>query len=103
MSDVEKGKPGNPHWQKGQSGNPGGRPKECAEVKALARQHCVEAIEKLVELMRTSKDHRIVKGAADSILDRGIGKPAQIVIGDEDEAPIRIEGRIVLKKPEVTE
>ena len=35
-------------WKKGQSGNPGGRPKEVAQVKALARQHCEEAIQTLV-------------------------------------------------------
>lgn len=65
-------------FQKGQSGNPGGRPKECAEVKALAREHGPEAIAKLVELMRGG-DARVAKAAADSLLDRGFGKPAQAV------------------------
>jgi HEAT repeat protein len=63
-------------FQKGQSGNPGGRPKECAEVKALAREHGAEAIAKLVELMR-GEDARVAKAAADALLDRGFGKPAQ--------------------------
>lgn len=66
-------------FQKGQSGNPGGRPKECAEVKALAQQHSLEAIHRLVELMRQSEDKKLAKAAADSLLDRGLGKPAQAV------------------------
>lgn len=68
------GKPGT--FKPGQSGNPGGRPKEAAEVKALAREYGPEAIEKLVALMRAD-DPRVSKAAADSLLDRGYGKPAQ--------------------------
>lgn len=69
-------KPGT--FKKGQSGNPGGRPKECAEVKALAREYGAEAVEKLVALMR-GEDERVAKAAADSLLDRGYGKPGQAV------------------------
>jgi len=82
-------------FQKGQSGNPGGRPKENAEVTALAREHCKEAIEKLVALMR-GDDARLAKAAADSLLDRGIGKPSQSVelSGDPDNPIAVIERRI---------
>lgn len=89
-------------WKAGESGNPGGRPKENAEVKALARSFCIEAVHKLAELMR-SDDPKTAKAAADSLLDRGIGKPAQVVIGDNDEDPLNVamvERRIVLVKPE---
>lgn len=85
-------------FQPGQSGNPGGRPKENAEVKALARQFCLEAIEKLAWIMRNG-DNKEAKAAADSLLDRGIGKPAQVVIGDADADPIQIEGRVRLVRP----
>lgn len=65
-------------FQKGQSGNPGGRPKEDAEVKALARSAGPEAIEKLVELMRCD-EKRTALAAAQALLDRGYGKPSQAV------------------------
>src|SRR5262249_59370473 len=42
-------------FQKGQSGNPGGRPKVVAEVKELAREHAAEAIRTLVSIMTNSK------------------------------------------------
>ena len=65
-------------FQKGQSGNPGGRPKEDAEVKALARAAGPEAIEKLVALMR-GDESRTALAAAQALLDRGYGKPSQAV------------------------
>ena len=63
-------------WKKGQSGNPGGRPREVAEVKALARQHSEEAIRTIVELMRTAEHERTRLAAASELLDRGFGRPA---------------------------
>ena len=65
-------------FQPGQSGNPGGRPKEDIEVKALARTAGPEAVEKLVELMR-GDDRRTALAAAQALLDRGFGKPSQAV------------------------
>lgn len=78
---------------KGQSGNPGGRPKEDAEVKKLAKEQGVSAIEKLVALMDCG-DSRTELASAQALLDRGFGRPAQslTVLGDDD-APLvtRIE------------
>src|SRR5262245_8168200 len=65
-------------FQKGQSGNPGGRPKEIAEVKELARQHMPAAIEALVSIMNNSKASDAARvSAATALLDRGYGKPQQ--------------------------
>ena len=42
-------------FQKGKSGNPGGRPKVVAEVKELARAHTGKAVETLVSIMTNPK------------------------------------------------
>jgi hypothetical protein len=76
-------------FEKGKSGNPGGRPKEAPEVKALARKHGPEAINKLVKHMR-GRDPRVAVMAAQAVLDRGFGKPHQsmdISSGDDDRRP----------------
>jgi hypothetical protein len=65
-------------FKKGKSGNPGGRPKEVAEVKALAREHTVEAVQGLVAIARDDKQPAAARVAAwCKILDRGWGKPGQ--------------------------
>ena len=58
----------------GQSGNPGGRPKDEHRVSELARSYTAEAIETLVDLMRHGKDERVRGTAAQALLDRGWGK-----------------------------
>ena len=70
-------------FEKGQSDNPGGRPKVVAEVKELAREHTSEAIETLVSIMTNIKSAPAARvSAANSILDRGYGKPAQHITGE---------------------
>ena len=63
-------------FEKGKSGNPGGRPKENEEIKRLAQEHCPEAIERLATLMK-DKSSRTAVAACIAILDRGCGKPPQ--------------------------
>ena len=64
-------------FEKGKSGNPGGRPKENQEVKELAREYTKEAIERLAHWMRQDDDAGASVKAAQALLDRGHGKPAQ--------------------------
>ncbi len=66
-------------WRKGQSGNPGGRPKEVAEVRELSRQYTEEAIQTLVTLMQSAKLERTRLAAASELLDRGYGRPPQAI------------------------
>lgn len=70
-------------FKKGQSGNPGGRPKAAVDVRELARAHAPDAIKALVEAL---KDPKTKVAAATAILDRGYGKPVQAVEGTEGPA-----------------
>ena len=70
-------------FKKGQSGNPGGRPKVVAEVKELARAHTGEAIQTLVSIMSNPKSAPAARvSAANALLDRGYGKPPQHISGE---------------------
>jgi hypothetical protein len=85
---------GNPGWKKGQSGNPGGRPKVAAEVKELARNHGPAAVARLAKLMM-SKNQRVAVAACVAILDRGYGKPAQAVaVTGEGGGPIEVNSKL---------
>jgi len=65
-------------FKKGQSGNPGGRPKEVGEVRELARQYTAKAINTLVEIMEDRKTPPAARVAASSaLLDRGYGRAPQ--------------------------
>jgi hypothetical protein len=74
----------------GQSGNPGGRPKEVGHVRALAKKYTEEAIRTLAELMRTGKPDRARVAAAEALLDRAYGKPTQPLAGDESLPVLKI-------------
>ena len=70
-------------FQKGQSGNPGGRPKVVAEVRELAREHTSKAVETLVSIMTNTKAAPAARvSAANALLDRGYGKPPQHITGE---------------------
>lgn len=78
---------------KGQSGNPGGRPKGEREVIELAREASPRAIGRLVELVE-HQDARTAIAAANSVLDRAFGKPTQPLANDPDN-PVNPPGPTV--------
>ena len=75
-------------FKKGQSGNPGGRPKTAEKVRLLAQEHSPEAIETLVKIMRNGKPDAARVMAADKILDRACGRAPQAHTGGDGEEPI---------------
>jgi hypothetical protein len=74
------GKAGNPNWQPGISGNPGGRSKELALEQSAARleaaSHASEVIAYLLKVLRDDNEgtaYRLKAGI--ELLNRGLGLP----------------------------
>lgn len=64
--------------------------KSTRDIKAMAQKHGKAAIDGLVELMgHDEPDIRL--RAAQAVLDRGFGKPAQAHTGEGGEGPVRVE------------
>lgn len=85
-SEKQRGRP----FQKGQSGNPGGRPKLVGHVRELAQSYTEAAMVTLVEIIENTEAPPAARvSAAQAILDRGWGKPSQPVGGADDLPPIQ--------------
>lgn len=61
-----------------------------ADLRALAQQYTAEAVETLVEIMRSGESEAARATAADKLLDRGHGKATQILGGDKT-TPLTVE------------
>lgn len=71
-------------FKKGQSGNPGGKPKELKEIQLEARRLGPQALAALAKVCTSGKSEAARVAAAIAILDRGFGKPPAFVTGDPD-------------------
>jgi hypothetical protein len=76
-------------FNKGRSGNPGGRPRSLASVMHEARRHTQPALATLVKLMKSARSESVKLGAAEAILSRGWGRPIQA---------FQVDGRFLTKK-----
>jgi hypothetical protein len=77
----------------GKSGNPGGRPKAQADLLNAARAHTEKSIAVLAKALNDD-DARVRIKAAEVLLDRAWGKPAQsLAISNDGDQPFvqRIE------------
>jgi Family of unknown function (DUF5681) len=73
-------------FKKGQSGNPGGKPKELRAIQVLARESSEDAIKTLRSVMMSAKSPPAARvTAASAILDRGYGKPPAFVTNAADQ------------------
>ena len=86
---------------KGQSGNPGGRPKALRAVEAVAREHSELAIKTLAEIAGSSDAPPAARVAASSaILDRGWGRPKQVnEHSGPDGEPVPVSVPVQFVKP----
>lgn len=79
-------------FEKGQSGNPGGRAKvklsDGRTLTDLAREHTEEAVQTLAKIMRDAKAPAAARvAAADKILNRGWGQAPQTITLSEVPTP----------------
>jgi hypothetical protein len=70
-------------FKPGQSGNPSGRPRNqtraLANLAFEARKHSMLALKTIVEICKNGETQSLRLAAANSLLDRGYGRPTQSV------------------------
>jgi hypothetical protein len=66
-------------------------------LRELAREHTDTALGVLVQVAKSGESESARVAAANAILDRGYGKPSQVITGDEDGGAVTLYHRIMLE------
>jgi hypothetical protein len=89
-------------FQKGESGNPGGRPKNpFGELIRKATNDGEEVVNKVLSILRKSKSEKMIMHAAEWLRDTGWHKPIQGIKAVDDDGnsiPFQIQFVSVDKK-----
>lgn len=85
---------------KGNSPNPGGKPKVLAELRALCREYTEDAIAGIVHLATTSENDQVRLGAWREILDRGYGRPVQPLTTESEAELSRLTSAELARRAE---
>lgn len=64
--------------------------KSTGTLRELAREYTEQALSVLVQVATAGESEAARVSAANSLLDRGYGKPSNVLTGDEDGGPVRI-------------
>ena len=88
-------------FKKGQSGNPGGRPKALRQVEELARTQTMDALKTLETIHKNPKAPPAARvAAANALLDRGWGKSRQALeMGNLEGSPNAHKLQICFVRP----
>lgn len=82
-------------FQKGQSGNPGGRPRIAGDVKAMLKAAAPDAARVLIDTINDVQAARSLRiEAAKVLLDRVYGKAAQPIEGVDNRIEIVLAGEL---------
>jgi hypothetical protein len=67
-------------FRSGQSGNPGGKPRELRDIQVLARKHGATAISALASISLNGKSEAARVAASVALLDRGFGRGRAVTL-----------------------
>ena len=83
-------------FEKGTSGNPGGRPRRDSEAAELSRAASPRLIQRLIEIAEGEHIGHAIK-AANCVLDRGLGRAPQGLGLDDDEQVLPPAGEAMVE------